>query len=152
MIENIKIEIGLREPLLRPFDKRPASTIATNPFSDLMLYPEFSVQVMNIEEALSEKVRTALTRREPAIRDYYDIHLAIALKKIDLFDQGFLKMLKYKISIPGNALINVSSERKNQLNLQLNSQLRPVLRKEDFVNFNLDQTFLVVKEIAAQIA
>ena len=151
-VENIKIEIGLREPLLQPFDKKPVSTIATNPFSDLTLFPEFSVQVMNIEEALSEKIRAALTRREPAIRDFYDIHLAIALKRIDLFDQDFLKMVMYKISIPGNAPIDVSSERKDQLNLQLNTQLRPVLRKKDFVNFNLDQTFLVMKEIAAQIA
>ena len=45
---------------------------------------------MNIKEAFAEKVRAALTRRDPAIRDFYDLHLAMKSEKIDFFDPGFL--------------------------------------------------------------
>jgi hypothetical protein len=42
--EKIKIEIGLREPLLTPYESKSARTIASNPFSNRSLLPSFSVQ------------------------------------------------------------------------------------------------------------
>ena len=149
--ENIKVEIGLREPLVLPYDLKPARTIAVNPFNQLSLVQEFPVQVMNIEEAFAEKVRAALTRREPAIRDFYDLQLAVDLKKVDLFDPGFLEMVTAKLIVPGNDPINVSPERKVELDHQVEAQLKPVLRAHDFDKFNLDHAYQMVVEIAAKM-
>lgn len=146
--ENIKIEIGLREPLIQPYDQKPARTIAVNPFNQLSLIPEFPVQVMNVEEAFAEKVRAALTRREPAIRDFYDLQLAVDSKKVDLFDPGFLEMVTAKLIVPGNDPINVSTERRVELDRQLETQLKSVLRTQDFDKFNLDHAYQMVVEIA----
>ena len=149
--ENIKIEIGLREPLMQPYDQQPARTIAVNPFNQQTLIPNFPVQVMNVEEAFAEKVRAALTRREPAIRDFYDLQLAVDSKKVDLFNPGFLEMVTAKLIVPGNDQINVSMERKEELDHQLETQLKPVLRTHDFEKFNLDHVFQMVLEIAAKM-
>lgn len=149
--ENINIEIGLREPLIQTYEKKPARTIAVNPFSQLSLIPEFPVQVMNVEEAFAEKVRAALTRREPAIRDFYDLQLAVDSKKVDLFDPGFLEMVTAKLIVPGNDPVNISTERKVELDRQLETQLKPVLRTQDFDKFNFDHAYQMVVEIATKI-
>ncbi len=149
--ESIKIEIGLREQLVLPYDLKPARTLAVNPFNRLSLVPEFSVQVMTIKEALAEKVRAALTRRDPAIRDFYDIQLVVYSNKIDLFNQDFLKIVKAKLIVPGNDPIDVSVEKRVELNRQLETQLKPVLRANDFDKFNLDHAYQRVQEIATKM-
>lgn len=149
--EYIKIEIGLREPLIQDYEKKPARTIAVNPFNQLSLVPEFPVQVMNVKEAFAEKIRAALTRRKPAIRDFYDLNLAVDSKKIDLFDPDFLKMVKIKLMVPGNDKINISKEKRVELDHQLETQLKPVLRMHDYDKFNLDHAYQIVEEIAAKI-
>jgi len=149
--ENIRIEIGLREPLVQPYELKPARTIAVNPFNQLPLVQEFTVQVMTIEEAFAEKVRAALTRRDPAIRDFYDIQLAVNSNKIDLFNQNFLEIVKAKLIVHGNDPINVSKNKRIELDHQLDAQLKPVLRTYDFDKFNLNHTYQIVAEIAAKI-
>ncbi len=74
--EKIKIEIGIREPLLLSSVTGEARTIVVNPFSGQPLLPVFTVQAMDMKEAYAEKVRAALTRRKPAIRDFFDLFYA----------------------------------------------------------------------------
>lgn len=149
--EDIKLEIGLREPLLKPYEHKQVRTLSTNPFTELSLYPEFSVQVMNLQEALTEKVRAALTRREPAIRDYYDLYLAAQTYGVDFFNIAFLHMVETKLEVPGNEPIDVSPDKKEELNRQLETQLKPVLQTHDFEKFDLDQAFQMVVKIAAKL-
>ncbi|MBC8402869.1 MAG: nucleotidyl transferase AbiEii/AbiGii toxin family protein [Candidatus Marinimicrobia bacterium] len=149
--EDIKLEIGLREPMLQSYEQKLAHTVSTNPFSELSLYPEFSVQVMNLQEALAEKVRAALTRREPAIRDYYDLFLAAQTYSVDFFNIAFLQMVETKLEVPGNEPIDVSLDKKEELNRQLETQLKPVLQTHDFEKFDLDQAFQMVVKIAAKL-
>jgi len=130
--EEIKLEIGLREPMLQPFEHKLVRTVSTNPFSGLSLYLDFSVQVMNLQEALAEKVRAALTRREPAIRDYYDLYLATQTYNVNFFNTVFLKMVETKLTVPGNYPIDVSLDRKEELVHQVETQLKSVLQTQDF--------------------
>jgi len=146
--ERIKIEVGLREPLLSSPVSHPARTIAVNPFSRQPLLPPITVRAMSVSEAYAEKVRAALTRREPAIRDFFDLFFATRKMKLDFQDTGFLDMVKAKIEVPGNDPVDVSTERKQKLDRQLEGQLRPVLRPLDFAGFNLDDAFELVGRIA----
>jgi len=150
--EQIKLEIGLREPLLKPFEHKQVRTISNNPLSEISLYPEFLVQVMNLQEALAEKVRAALTRREPAIRDFYDLQLAAQTNNIDFFNTAFLKMVATKLAVPGNEPIDISPDRKEELDRQIETQLKSVLQPRDFEKFNLDYAYQMVVELAAKIS
>lgn len=151
-LERIKIEIGIREPLLSPPLKVETHTIVVNPFSRRSLFPVFYVQAMDMMEAYAEKVRAALTRKEPAIRDLFDLFHAVLKMKLDLFNPDFLIMVKQKLEVPGNAPVDVSSEYKQEIDRQLESQLRPVLRPADFDKFNLDQTFEMISRVAEAIS
>jgi predicted nucleotidyltransferase component of viral defense system len=151
-LENIQVEIGLREPLLSPSESKMASTIVINPFSGQPLLSTFTVNAMSLKEAYAEKVRAALTRRVPAIRDFFDLLYVDRKKLLNFLNPDFLKMVKVKIDVPGNDPTDVSTERKQELNRQLAGQLKPVLRPKDFDGFNLEEAFQLVSNIAEALS
>ena len=150
--ERIKIEIGIREPLLLSSVTGLTHTIVVNPFSGRPLLPIFSVQAMDMKEAYAEKVRAALTRREPAIRDLFDLFYAARKMKLDLDDRDFLILVKQKLDVPGNIQFEISVEYKQELIRQLEGQLRPVLRPADFDSFNMDEAFEMIAGIAGTVS
>jgi predicted nucleotidyltransferase component of viral defense system len=149
--EQIKIEIGIREPLLLPSVMGETRTIVVNPFSGRPLLPVFTVQAMDMREAYAEKVRAALTRKEPAIRDLFDLFYAVRKMKLDLDTTDFLIMVKKKLDVPGNTPVDISLEYKRELDRQLEGQLRPVLRPVDFDSFNMDEAFELIVRIAEDV-
>lgn len=146
--ERVKFEIGIREPLLKPSIPQMAHTIVVNPFSGQTFFPGFTLHAMDRDEAYAEKMRAALTRKDPAIRDFFDIFYAVHNLGIDLSDSGFLSIVQAKLAVAGNFPINVSDDRKSQLVRQLDGELRPVLRPADFDMFNLNEAFDMVRRIA----
>jgi len=145
--ERIKIEIGIREPLLAPSVPGETRTIVMNPFSGRPLIPIFTVRAMAMREAYAEKVRAALTRKEPAIRDLFDLFHAVRKIKLDLDDHDFLIMVKKKLDVPGNTPIDISLNYRQELDRQLEGQLRPVLRPVDFDGFNMDKAFELIARV-----
>ena len=150
--ERIKIEIGIREPLLLSSVTGEARTIAVNPFSGQPLLPVFSVQAMDMKEAYAEKIRAALTRRKPAIRDLFDLFYAGRKMGLDLDALDFLTIVKKKLSVPGNTLVHISSEYKLEIKRQLEGQLRPVLRPADYDGFNMDEAIELIVLIAEAVS
>ncbi|MFC1823789.1 nucleotidyl transferase AbiEii/AbiGii toxin family protein [Thermodesulfobacteriota bacterium] len=150
--ERIKIEIGIREPLLRPSPTSETRTIVVNPFNRRPLLPIFTVQAMGMKEAYAEKVRAALTRTEPAIRDSFDLFHAVRKMMLDIDDHDFLIMVEKKLDVPDNTPVDISLEYKRELDRQLEGQLRPVLRPADFDSFNMDEAFELVGRIAEAIS
>ncbi|MCJ7593763.1 MAG: nucleotidyl transferase AbiEii/AbiGii toxin family protein, partial [Desulfobacterales bacterium] len=146
--ERVKIEIGIREPLLRPPVTAETSTIVVNPFNGQPLLPIFTVRAMEVKEAYAEKVRAALTRKEPAIRDLFDLFHAVREMRLDLDDHDFLLMVKKKLNVPGNTPVDISLEYKRELDRQLEGQLRPVLRPADFDSFKIDEAFELISRVA----
>jgi len=140
--ERIKIEIVIREPLLLPSLTGETRTIVVNPFSGRPFLPAFTVQAMGMKEAYAEKVRAALSRKEPAIRDLFDLFHAVRKMKLDLDDHDFLIMVKQKLNVPGNTPVDISLEYKRELDRQLEGQLRPVLRPGDFDSFNMNKALV----------
>ena len=67
---TILFEIGFRGDMLEDPETVPVRTLLIDPFSRLEVLKPFLVTALSKHEAFAEKVRAALTRREPAIRDW----------------------------------------------------------------------------------
>ncbi len=104
--------------------------------------------MLSLREAYAEKLRAALTRNEPAIRDLFDMDHAISAGRLDLTDSRLIPPLREKLSVPGNGPVDVSPEKRQSLRDQIATQLRAVLRAADFDRFDLDRAFTHVANVA----
>lgn len=149
--ETIKIEVGLREPLLTPAIDGPARTMLLDPISGKAMLKPTPVRCISRVEAFSEKFRAALSRREVAIRDFYDIDYGVRALGVRPADADLVGLVKKKLAVPGNDPVDVSEARLAALRLQLEPQLRPVLRAADFAAFDLERAFKTVAGMAAAV-
>ena len=148
---TIKIEIGLREEILTMPQKGLVKTLLFNPFTRNTVVPEFSVMCLSLDEAYAEKIRAALTRAELAIRDFYDIDYAVRKMGLDLSKEGLVELVRKKMAVPKNDPVNLDLPQKEMLKAQLNTELKPILREEDFQQFNLDRAFNLVVEVRSKL-
>lgn len=148
---RIKIEVGLREELAHASVRLPARTLLLNPFTKRPAVPEVFLNTLDRQEIYAEKLRAALTRREPAIRDFYDIHYAITHLGLDLSDRDFVALVQKKLAVPDNDPIDTSPQRREALHRQVEAQLRPVLRPQDFRSFQLDGVLERVAEMGTRM-
>jgi len=146
---SVKLEVGLREPLLTQAVLGKAKTLLLDPLSGSELVPILHVPCLSREEAMAEKLRAALCRREAAIRDFYDIDHAVRRLGFRLDDPEFIGVVRQKLTVPGNQPPDVSAARLDALRPQVETELAPVLRAVDFAAFDLDRAFATVAGIAA---
>lgn len=147
----IKIEISVREPIIESGILLPARTMLLDPFRGTPAVAAFQASVLSLREAYAEKLRAALTREQPAIRDFYDVDQAFSTGRVDLADSQMVQLLRAKLAVPGNRPMDVGLDKFHRLRAQIESQLRPVLRAQDLERFDLNRAFdYVVK--AAQLA
>jgi len=149
--ESIKIEIGLHEPLLTSSFSGDAQTILLNPISGAPMIPVLPMPCVSRNEAMAEKLRAALSRRDVAIRDFYDIDYALRRLDFHPLEGEIIELVKKKLAVPGNEPVDVSPQRLASLRKQLNPQLKPVLRSSDFKEFDLERSFGVVLSVASAI-
>lgn len=71
--ETIKIECTYTHKQLLPSKLWTIQNIYTNPVFWDSFFPVASIQCLDLSEMIAEKTRAALTRRVPAIRDFYDL-------------------------------------------------------------------------------
>jgi predicted nucleotidyltransferase component of viral defense system len=102
----LQIEVSLRELLLRPAAAGMARTLLLDPVSDEPAVGVLPVRCIDATEALAEKFRAALTRREVAIRDFYDITHAVGTLGVHPTDAEFLELVRLKLAVPGNEAID----------------------------------------------
>lgn len=149
--EGIKIEIGLREPLLTPVFDGAAKTALLDPVSGQPMVPPLAVPCISRMEAFAEKFRAALSRREVAIRDFYDIDYAVRRLDLQARDPALIELVRQKLAVPGNEPADASEARLAILRRQLDSRLKPVLRGADFTEFDLERAFQTVAQMAEKI-
>jgi len=149
--ETIRIDVGLREPLLTSTERHPARTLLLNPISGERFVPPLMTPSISRLEAFAEKLRAALSRRKVAIRDFYDIDYAVRQLGLRTDDSELIALVRRKLAVPGNDAADVSPSRFGALELQVDSQLKPVLRTRDFEAFNLERAFSTVADIAAAV-
>jgi hypothetical protein len=66
-------------------------------------------------------------------------------------DAALVKLVKRKLAVPDNDPVDVSERRLTSLRLQLEPQLRTVLRASNFAEFDLDRAFRIVAEMAKKL-
>ena len=137
--DRIKVEIGMREPLLRPVVSRSIRTLLRDVFTGSEQVPAFDLPVMDLSEALAEKVRAALTRKGPAIRDFYDLDFAAKTLGMNMIEPGFVALVQRKLSMPGNGPIQLTEDRRKALAVQRSKELNIVLRSGMAESFDLDR-------------
>jgi predicted nucleotidyltransferase component of viral defense system len=149
--ENLLIEVSVREPLLRPAFHGFARTILQDPISGNPMIGDLALPCIGLEEAMAEKFRAALSRRDAAIRDFYDLSHAAWHLGLDFSGRQFLDLVRRKLAVPGNPPVDVSKEKLANLRRQKDARLRMVLRDPEFRSFDIDQAFQMVAEIAGQL-
>ena len=149
--ESVKVKISVREPIVEPVERLPARTLLVDPFRQTPVVETIVIPVLSCREAYAEKLRAALTRRDPAVRDFYDADYAFRTKRIRRTDPKLIDLVRQKLAIPGNERIDVSDDKLENLRRQVDVQLRPVLRERDFGEFDLDRAFETVKRFAAPL-
>lgn len=150
--DTIKIEIAMREPLYLPTAAVPAETLLLDPNSRGRLVAPVEVHCISKTEAFAEKFRAALSRREAAIRDFFDLDYAVRRLSIQPEDVELIGLVRQKLAVPGNSPVDVSPARLASLRQQLAPQLKAVLRAADFAEFDLDRAFQIVATMADKVA
>lgn len=138
---SIQLEIGLREEVIVKPIFASAKTLVLDPFRELALIEPFDVRTLNVQEAYAEKIRAALSRKTPAIRDLFDVDFAIRAKIVDFFDPSFQSLVIRKLAVPGNEIVDLGDGRKSKLVAQIETELRPVLRPKDFEKFDFNEAW-----------
>ena len=150
--ETIKIEVALREPLLLDPLNDLAQTILLDPVSRKPLLKPLEVRCIAKMEAFAEKFRAALSRREVAVRDFFDLDYAVRRLGLQSENPELIDLVRRKLSVPGNEPVDVSANRLAALRQQVGPQLQPVLRREDFAEFDLERAFQTVATMAAKMS
>lgn len=147
-IETIAIEIGLREPTLTPPERAQVHTLLLHWVQGGALLETFPARCLTYAEAMAEKLRAALSRQEVAIRDFFDVDHAVRVAGLDVAGVELVRLLRAKLAVPGTGAVNVSPKRLDDLRLQVDAQLRPVLRAREFDLFDVDRAFGIVRAVA----
>ena len=150
--ETIKIEVALREPLLLDPLNDLAQTILLDPVSRKPLLKPLEVRCIAKMEAFAEKFRAALSRREVAVRDFFDLDYAVRRLGLQSENPELIDLVRRKLTVPGNEPVDVSANRLAALRQQVGPQLQPVLRAEDFAEFDLERAFQTVATMAAKMS
>jgi len=149
--ETVKLEVGLREPLVNRVILRPARSVMLNPVTGESMVAPVAAASIDLSEAYAEKFRAALTRRDVAIRDYYDIEYGAIRVGLDAWDKELVRLVRVKLAVRDNPQVDVSDERLRRLRAQMSTDLRPVLRPKDFDEFDLEHAIGVVVEMAEAV-
>jgi predicted nucleotidyltransferase component of viral defense system len=149
--ESIKVEVSVREPIVEPVRRLPARTLLIDPFRGKPVIDSVAVAAISRQEAYAEKLRAALSRREPAIRDFYDVDHALRAGWIDPTSWSLVELVRQKLAVSGDNAIDVSGEKLQLLRKQLEKRLKPVLRETDFARFDLDRAHEAMCQFAERV-
>ena len=147
----VKVEISVREPIIEPTEEIPARTLLKDPFRHVPVLDSIPVAALSCREAYAEKLRAALTRRDPAIRDFYDVDHAFRTRRIRPRDGRLIDLVRQKLATPGNEPIDVSEEKLEGLRKQVDIRLKPVLRERDLEKFDLDHAFEIARRFCRSL-
>jgi len=151
--ENIKIEVSLRQiPMDTPV-RNSIKHFYQDPFTGEDLIPANKILSLSLNEAVAEKLKAAITRRDSAVRDYYDLWY-IAETNFDFRSRPFIAIFKKKLEdegYKGDYQHNFGLD-KNAIELlyqQVETDLIPVIRMAE--DFDLKKVFARFNKILKDI-
>lgn len=148
--DSILVEVGQREAVLRAVEALPLQTMLLNPLFGEPALPVFNVCALSRPEAYAEKVRAALTRDVPAIRDLYDFWQGLRGNLIPMDDGDWIALVRQKCD--GLDLTACcSDDRRNHFHRGLETELRPVLRAGAIDEFPLADAWDRLRALHARL-
>lgn len=138
--EGIKFEISLRQPSFLPATTVQVNHFYQDPFSGEDLFLQGSVLSLSLEESAAEKLKAAISRMIPAIRDYYDLGHFIKIG-FDFARPDILNLVNKKLKLDvfeGDYSHNLglSDQAIKELKRISESDLIPMIRADE--KFDLD--------------
>lgn len=151
--ENLKLEISLSQ---FPIDKPVYNVIKhfyKNPFTNEDLIPENKILSLSLTEAVAEKLKAAITRKDLAIRDYYDLW-HIVKSGFDFYNKKFLNIFKKKLEGEGykgdySYNFGLGKVEIELLYQQVKTDLIPVIRIGE--HFNLEKVLERFNKILKEV-
>jgi predicted nucleotidyltransferase component of viral defense system len=140
---NILLEVGQRELLERPAKEVQLKTILLEPLFLEPALPPVKVMGLSRDEAYAEKARAALTRKEPAIRDIYNLWQAFEDGGLPVNDPGWIALVRQKCAAYDLGEC-CSTQRQHLFERSLETDLRPVLRSGAMEAFDFEAAWAVV--------
>ncbi len=139
-LQTIKIDISLKKNLILPSVQKSIKAIYKDSVLEEPFFDDHTLQCIDIKESLAEKIRAGLTRKEPAIRDFFDIRYVKNNSPFDFEESIFKNLVKSKLQ-------EVSFEYTidwmyDLLEQQVITDLKPVLN--DTYDFNLHEIYQFV--------
>lgn len=149
--EGIKLEISLREPLILGPEQVSVNHFFQDPFTGEDLLPRGRILAMSKDESVAEKLKAAISRLTPAIRDFYDLGQFIRLD-FDFSRSDFREMVEKKLEQDGYTRdysynLGLTDQAIQELKRTISSDLIPMLRTED--DFDLDHVLTYFNRLYA---
>lgn len=145
-IQTIKIDISLKWRLsLPPKAGKIQSFFIDSVYEDPIFSQEHTILCIDLTEALAEKMRASLTRREPAIRDFFDIWYVRSVWWFDFSNPTFLSLLREKLREVD--YVYTLEENRDLLIRQIKTDLSPVLTDNYGFDFATIYTFILSYKI-----
>lgn len=138
-IQTIQFDVKTMKQYERPVVQRPIFAIFTDPLTSEPIFTEQMITTIALDEAMAEKMRAALTRNTPAIRDYYDI----AFARREGFDFENIRDL-IALKIAEVWWIDVERDAMAMYTLlekQIITDLEPVIGESDRFDFDAVRTY-----------
>lgn len=136
--QNVQVDVTLRALALPPV-ARPIASVFMDPVLLAPVFPGITVACMDLREAMAEKLRAAMTRPEPAIRDFYD--LAYVRRHAPDFDFEAIRPL-VRVKLEESKFAYTYRDKLEFLRSRIRPELAPVVRDAD--SFDLDAAFRFV--------
>jgi predicted nucleotidyltransferase component of viral defense system len=142
--ENIKLEISLRHPPFLEPEQVIIKHFFQDPFTGEDLIEQGKVLALSLEESVAEKLKAAISRPIPAIRDYYDLWHFIR-SRFDFNRSYFLEMVDKKLRLDGyerdySQNLGLSEQAIKELKKSKNTDLVLIIRIDE--KFALDEVLM----------
>ena len=147
--ENIKLEISLRQPPFLKPERVAIKHFFQDPFTGEDLIEQGKVLALSLEESVAEKLKAAISRITPAIRDYYDLGHFIR-NGFDFNRSDFLKMVDKKLRLDGyerdySHNLGLSEQAIKELKRSMDANLVLMIRSDE--KFDLDEVLVFFNKL-----
>jgi len=147
--ENIKLEISLRQPPFLEPERVAIKHFFQDPFTGEDLIEQGKVLALSLEESVAEKLKAAISRLTPVIRDYYDLGHFIR-NGFDFNRSDFLEMVDKKLCLDGyerdySHNLGLSEQAIKELKRSINANLVLMIRRDE--KFDLDEVLVFFNEL-----
>jgi len=140
---SIKFEVTHRYPLYMEAETRSVQHMFRHPITNTPYRDSASILCISLEEAVAEKIRACLTRKNPAIRDFFDLWFIKYYSEMDLTGTSFIHLVQNKIK-ESSGIIDID-ELYLILMKQIEEELKPTINK--IYEFDLENIISFIQEV-----